>query len=93
MLSRVQQTEECKSAEYDALQQEVGQLKKKVAELVFMNNRYHLALSNCTLCDADDLSDASSTIDGPIRASTPLEQDNTKAELSPSTGCLKKKGD
>ena len=29
---------------------EIVQLKQKVAELTFTNNRYHLALSNCTLC-------------------------------------------
>ena len=52
-----QQTDEYKSAEYDALQYEIAQLKEKVAELVYMNNRYHFALSNCTLCDTDDVSD------------------------------------
>ena len=37
-----------------ALQVEVDQLKEKVAALVFMNNRYHLAIPNCTFCASDD---------------------------------------
>ena len=56
-----------------ALQAQVEQLKKEVAELVFQNNRYHLAISNCTFCASDDAdtSDVSS-FDAPIRASTPV---------------------
>ena len=33
---------------------EVVQLKRRVAELTFTNNRYHLALSNCTFCVSDN---------------------------------------
>ena len=36
------------------LQAQVELLKKEVAELVFQNNRYHLAISNCTFCASDD---------------------------------------
>ena len=57
-----------------AMQAQVDQLKKEVAELMFENNRYHLAISNCTYCASDDPdnSDASSFLDASIRASTPL---------------------
>ena len=55
-----------------ALQAEVDQLKKEVAALVFMNNRYHLAISNCTFCVSADAntSDASTFLDASIRASS-----------------------
>ena len=56
-----------------ALQVEVDQLKKEMAALVFMNNRYHLAISNCTFCALDDdTSNASTSFDASIRASTPV---------------------
>ena len=56
-----------------ALQVEVNQLKNEVAALVFMNNRYHLAISNCTFCASDDdTSDASISLDASTRASTPV---------------------
>ena len=56
-----------------ALRVEVDQLKKELAALVFMNNRYHLAISNCTFCALDDdTSDASTSFDASIRASTPV---------------------
>ena len=48
---------------------EVDQLKREVAQLVYTNNRYHLAISNCTHCVPDD---ATSEFDVPIRASTPV---------------------
>ena len=58
-----------------ALQAEVDQLKKDVAALVFVNNRYHLAISHCTFCTSDDdNSDASTSLDASIRASTPVCQ-------------------
>ena len=44
----------CEVAAIEVLQAEVKQLKRKVAELVFENNRYHLSLSNCTFCTSDD---------------------------------------
>ena len=66
--------ESAKAAAAVTLQAEVNQLKKKVAELVFVNNRYHLALSNCTFCASDDPDspDASTFLDASIRVSTPL---------------------
>ena len=66
--------ENAKAAAAVTLQAEVNQLKKKVAELVFVNNRYHLALSNCTFCASDDPDspDASTFLDASIRVSTPL---------------------
>ena len=66
--------ENAKAAAAVTLQAEVNQLKKRVAELVFSNNRYHLALSNCTFCASDesDSPDASTFLDASIRASTPL---------------------
>ena len=55
------------------LKEEVGQLRKKVAELVFSNNRYHLSISNCTVCTSDDeFVDASSHDSVSIKASTPM---------------------
>ena len=56
-----------------ALQAQLEQLKKEVAELVFENNRYHFAISNCTFCASDDAtSDASISLTASIRASTPV---------------------
>ena len=60
-------------ANVDALNEEVSQLKKKVAELVYMNNRYHLSISNCTVCTSEDeFSDASLPDEVSIIASTPV---------------------
>ena len=72
------------------LQAEITQLKQNVAELVFENNRYHLAISNCTFCAADDVdtSDALSS-DVSIRASTPLPSlDQGQAVLSSTIPAL-----
>ena len=43
--------------------QEVTQIKQKGAQLIFVNNRYYLAISKCTFCALHDTdtSDASST--------------------------------
>ena len=41
-------------ANVDALKEEVCQLQRKVAELIYMNNRYHLSISNCTVCTSED---------------------------------------
>ena len=59
-----------------ALQAEVDQLKNEVAALVLMNNRYHLAISNCTFCVSADVntSNASTVLDASIGASTPACQ-------------------
>ena len=41
----------------------INNLKRKISELAYENNRYHLAISNCTFCASDDPddSDASSS--------------------------------
>ena len=56
---------------------QVLQLKRRVAELTFTNNRYHLALSNCTFCvsDNDDSTIASTFDESIIRASTPVSNE------------------
>ena len=41
----------------EELDDEVYQLKNKVSQLVYENNRYHLMLSNCTMCSDDANSD------------------------------------
>ena len=32
----------------------INNLKRKISELAYENNRYHLAISNCTFCVSDD---------------------------------------
>ena len=61
----------CRIAAATSMQAEVNQLKKEVTELVFQNNRYHLAVSNCTFCALDeaDTADASS-FDASIKTPT-----------------------
>jgi len=54
------------------LKEEVSQLRKKMAELVFSNNRYHLSISNCTVCTSDDEFSDGSLSDVSIKASTPV---------------------
>ena len=67
------------------LQAEIAQLKQNVAELVFENNRYHLAISNCTYCASDDVtSDASISLDASIRASTPVSSALPSSGLGPA---------
>ena len=53
------------------LQAESAELKKEVAELVFENNRYDFAISNCTFCASDDAgtSDASLSSDESLKPS------------------------
>ena len=60
------------AANVETLKEEVCQLKKKVAELVFSNNRYHLAISYCTVCTSDDEFSDGSLSDVSIKASTPV---------------------
>ena len=76
--------ESAEAAAAVTLYAEVNQLKKKMADLVFVNNRYHLALSNCTFCASDepDSPDASTFLDASIRALTPL------SSLDPSPAAL-----
>ena len=68
---------EAMNADYDSkLQDEVTRLKRMVAELVYSNNRYHIALSNCyCLPSVDATSDTSMSLDESISASTPLPYD------------------
>ena len=58
----------CDAAAIEVVQAEVKQLKRKVAELVFENNRHHHALSNCTFCASDNDSTIASTFNESIRA-------------------------
>ena len=54
---------------------DVAKLKQVISDLVYENNRYHLALSNCTFCSSDDPvnSDVSSTCrDISIEATAPI---------------------
>ena len=52
---------------------EVVRLKKMVADLIYENNRYHLALSYCHCFALDDaIIDTSESMEVSIRASTPL---------------------
>merc|ERR1719431_2164052 len=66
-------------------------LKHKISELTHENNRYHLAISNCTFCASDDdpdTSDASISFDASIRASTPVSSASLNSgdpALSPRT--------
>ena len=56
------------------LNEEVGKLKQRFSDLTYENNRYHLAISNCTFCasrDKPDNFDASCS-NVTIRVSTPL---------------------
>ena len=48
----------------------ITKFKQRISDLVYENNRYHLAISNCTFCasDAADTSDASISFDASIRA-------------------------
>ena len=54
---------------------QINNLKQKISELAYENNRYHLAISNCTFCVSDDdpdNSDVSSWSYASIMASTPV---------------------
>ena len=76
-------------AAIEILQAEVEQLKRKVAELVFENNRYHLSLSNCTFCTSDDDFSDAALSEVSIRASTPLPSlDPGPASLSSTIPAL-----
>ena len=68
----------------EELDDEVYQLKNKVSQLVYENNRYHLMLSNCTMCSDDINSDDLSSF---FDASTPqtFNSENSVPLVSPST--------
>ena len=52
---------------------EINNLKRKISELAYENNRYHLAISNCTFCASDDPDDSdASSSDASITASIPV---------------------
>ena len=76
------------SAEREALEsvknEEINKLKQQILELTHQNNRYHLAISYCTVCatDAADSEVSSSTSDVSINASTPVT--TSLATLEPS---------
>ena len=62
-----------REAHEDVKNDEINTLKQKISELAYKNNRYHLAISNCTFCASDDEPDNSdaSCSDVSILASTP----------------------
>ena len=68
----------------EELDDEVYQLKNKVSQLVYEKNRYHLMLSNCTMCSDDINSDDLSSF---FDASTPqtFNSENSVPLVSPST--------
>ena len=61
----------------------ITKFKQRISDLVYENNRYHLAISNCTFCASDksDSPDASTFFEASIRASTPLPS----LDLSPAS--------
>ena len=68
--------EEPQDASEDAKDNTIRSLKQRISELELTheNNRYHLAISNCTFCASDepDSPDASIYHEVSIKASTPL---------------------
>ena len=53
--------------------EEVNKLNQQILELTYQNNRYHLAISNCTFCASDDPDDSdASSSDASITASIPV---------------------
>ena len=85
-VSGVDRTYEEAAADVIIMKEEVAQLRKKVAELVFSNNRYHLSISNCTVCTSDDeFSDASLHDGVSIKASTSMTTscDTLEPSISP----------
>ena len=63
-----------REAREDIKNDEINDLKQKISDLAYENNRYHLEISNCTFCaseaDPDD-SDASSS-DTSLTTSIPI---------------------
>ena len=71
---------------YEAKDIEICQLKQTIADLAYENNRYHLALSYCTVCTSDDeFSDAYLSDEVSIKASTPvsISLDTLEPSISP----------
>ena len=65
---------------------EIGHLKKKVALLTYENNRYHVMLSNCTMCSDDHSFEASTSIfDSSAQSSlTPVPLPSSAEAVEPS---------
>ena len=77
-------------AEREALENmkddEIKILKQKISDLTHENNRYHLALSYCTVCTSDDeFSDAYLSDEVSIKVSTPVftSLDTLEPSISP----------
>jgi len=71
-------------ASKDALVDYISKLKHEVSTLVYENNRYHLAISNCTMCTSDDeFSNASLPDEVSMIISTPVTA--SLDTLEPST--------
>ena len=74
-------------AEHEALEcvkdVKINNLKQTISDLVYENNRYHLAISYCTVCTSDDFSYASVS-EVSIKASTPVTSlDTLEPSISP----------
>ena len=69
----------------DAKDDEIKYLKRRISELTYANNRYHLTISNCTFCVSDDAntSDASTVTETSIRASTPVSCSSPSSHPDP----------
>ena len=74
-------------AEREALEyvknDEINNLKQRILELTYENNRYHLAISNCTFCAPDDSesSEVPSVSDASITASTSVSSALPSSDL------------
>ena len=77
-------------AEREALEyvknDEINNLKQRILELTYENNRYHLAISNCTFCAPDDSesSEVPSVSDASITASTSVSSTLPSSDLDPA---------
>ena len=74
-------------AEREALEcdkdDEVKNLKQRISELTHENNRYHLAISYCTVCAPDDADPEVPSLEVSIKASPPVS--TSVDTLDPST--------
>ena len=66
---------------------EIEHLKKKVSQLTYENNRYHLMLSNCTMCSDDhSFEDSSTFFDSSTQSSpTPMPLPSSAQAVQLST--------
>ena len=75
-----------REALHSAKDDKINILKQKISDLTYENNRYHLAISYCTVCTSDDeFSDASLSDEVSIKASTPVSTslDALEQSISP----------